>query len=53
VGPRKPEDGFSLIEPMTVVLVIVVLLAIAIPVLQEGKNVVGVQSLFRQVLLGS
>jgi|SRR5579864_4013744 len=35
---RRPEDGFSLIELMTVVLVIAVLLAIAIPVLQGAKN---------------
>ncbi|GEM_PF-4733576 len=35
---RRREDGFSLIELMTVVLVIAVLLAIAIPVLEGAKN---------------
>ena len=35
---RRPEGGFSLIELMTVVLILAVLLAIAIPVLQGAKD---------------
>lgn len=38
MGAKRPEHGFSLIELMTVVLVIAVLLAIAIPVLQGAKD---------------
>jgi type IV pilus assembly protein PilA len=41
VGDRTSEDGFSLIELMTVVLVMAVLLAIAIPNLLGAQNRAG------------
>jgi type IV pilus assembly protein PilA len=41
VSTKRPEDGFSLIELMTVVLVIAILLAIAIPMFLGAKDRAG------------